>query len=69
MSVERSVEQRRVDRKIFWEHVACFAMLNGIVAWMKYTTWPAAPWDLWVPLGWGGALALHGLWAYGRLGA
>jgi 2TM domain-containing protein len=67
--MERSAEQRFADRKIFWEHFAAFVMLNAIVAYAKFTVWPAAPWDLWVPLGWGGALALHGLWAYGRLGA
>lgn len=66
---ERSPDQRFADRKIFWEHVATFTMLNLIVGWMKFTTWPDAPWGLWVPLGWGAALALHGLWAYGKLGA
>ena len=64
---ERSHEQRFTDRKIFWEHVAVFAMLNLVVGWLKYTTLPQLPWDLWVPLGWGAALVLHGLWAYGRL--
>jgi hypothetical protein len=67
--VERSAEQRFTDRKIFWEHVAAFAVLNLMAAWLKFSTWPAIPWDLWVPLGWGGALALHGLWAHGRLGS
>lgn len=67
--MERTAEQLPADRKVFWEHVAVFAMLNAMAALLKYTTWPALPlWDLWVPLGWGMALALHGLWAYGRLG-
>lgn len=64
----RDDDQGRADRKIFWEHVAVFAMLNAMAALLKYGTFPGLPWDLWVPLGWGGALALHGLWAYGKLG-
>lgn len=65
----RDEAQARGHRKVFWEHVAVYAALNVMGATLKYTTWPAMPlWDLWVPLGWGVALALHGLWAYGRLG-
>lgn len=67
--MERSAEQRHADRIVFWEHVAAFAMVNVVAGALKYTTWPTLPWwDLWVPLGWGAALVLHGLWAYGRLG-
>lgn len=66
--MERSAEQRHADRIIFWEHVAAFGTLNLMAGWLKLTAWPAIPWDLWVPLGWGGALVVHGLWAYGRLG-
>ena len=66
---ERTAAQRHADRIIFWEHVAAFAMLNLVAGWLKYTTWPQAPWDLWVPLGWGVGLVAHGLWAYGRLGS
>jgi hypothetical protein len=63
----RSPEQRRTDRIIVAEHAAAFVMLNGVLAWLKLTTWPAAPWDWWVPLGWGAGLAVHALWAFGRL--
>lgn len=66
--MERSAERRFADVKVFWEHAAAFGLLNLIAGWLKYASWPEAPWDLWVPLGWGAALALHGLWAYGRLG-
>ncbi|MCA1813487.1 MAG: 2TM domain-containing protein, partial [Halobacteriales archaeon] len=62
---ERSAAQRHTDRIIFGEHVAAFVALNGVLAWMKYSTWPAAPWDWWVPLGWGVGLAIHGWWAWG----
>ena len=65
----REQAQVRADHKVFWEHVAVFGMINFMAATLKYTTWPALPfWDLWVPLGWGLAVVLHGLWAYGRLG-
>lgn len=63
----RSAAQRHADRIIFGEHVAAFVALNGALAWMKLTTWPDAPWGWWVPPGWGAGLALHGLWAWGRM--
>lgn len=67
--MDRDPAQVAADRKVFWEHVAVFAMINVMAALLKASVWPALPfWDLWVPLGWGAALALHGLWAYGRLG-
>jgi hypothetical protein len=65
----RDHAQAHTDRIIFWEHVAAFATLNLVAVWLKLSVWPAIPWDYWVPLGWGAALALHGLWAYERLGA
>jgi hypothetical protein len=65
--VGRSAAQRHTDRIIFGEHIAAFALLNAMAAYLKATSWPALPWDYWVPLGWGAALVVHGLWAFGKL--
>lgn len=53
--------------KGFYHHVIQFAVVVGVLAVVNAIISRHYPWVLWVVLGWGSALAVHGLRAFDRV--